>query len=396
MAERFRPASRTEADGIGEVFRAIVGPEHVRIATEAEAVAGVVPLVVVEPADERQTASVLRCANQAGLAVIPRGGGTKLDWGNPPRKADVVLSLRRQNRVIEHAWADLTVTVDAGCTVAILQRTLAEHGQRLAVDPLWPERATIGGILATNDSGALRLGYGSLRDLIIGVTLALADGTIALSGGKVVKNVAGYDLPKLATGSLGTLGVITRAVFRLHPLPRNTRTLTIAVANAAEMQRVLLAILGAQLVPAAVQVRERSIDILLEGTLEGISAQESAIKEFGVVQQGSPAVWNAREELWGEGAIVKFSTLPSRISAATAAFSRFVIQATGIGYARFDGDLQQLRTKMEQDGGSLVILGRTNLDAWGSPGDALPLMRAVKEQLDPKGTLNPGRFVGGI
>ena len=111
---------------------------------------------------------------------------------------------------MEHAWADLTVTVEAGCTIAELQRTLAQHGQRLAMDPLWPERATIGGILATNDSGALRLGYGSLRDLIIGITLALADGTVASSGGKVVKNVAGYDLPKLATGSLGTLGVITQ------------------------------------------------------------------------------------------------------------------------------------------------------------------------------------------
>ena len=160
MAERFRPASRTEADGIGEVMRAIVGPEHVRIATETDAVAGVVPLVVVEPADERQTASALRCANQAGLSVIPCGGGTKLDWGNPPRTADVILSMRRQNQVIEHAWADLTVTVEAGCTIAELQRTLAEHGQRLAVDPLWPERATVGGILATNDSGSLRLGYG--------------------------------------------------------------------------------------------------------------------------------------------------------------------------------------------------------------------------------------------
>jgi glycolate oxidase FAD binding subunit len=403
MAERFRPASRTEADGIGEVLRAIVGPEHVRIATDADAVAGIVPLVMVDPADARQTASVLRCANQAGLAVIPCGGGTKLDWGNPPRAADVVLSLRRLNRVIEHAWADLTVTVEAGCTIAQLQRALAQHGQRLAVDPLWPERATIGGILSTNDSGALRLGYGSLRDLIIGVTLALADGTIASSGGKVVKNVAGYDLPKLATGGLGTLGVITRAVFRLHPLPRNVRTLTIAVADAAEMQRVILAILSAQLVPAAVQVRSGarsgSVDILLEGTPDGISAQESAIKQFGRVQEGSPDVWNAREELWpssGAGPMVKFSTLPSRISAASASFSRFVTQATGIGYAQFDGDLQGLRTAIEQDGGSLVILGRTNLDAWGSPGDSLPLMRAVKEQFDPKGTLNPGRFVGGI
>jgi len=396
MAERFRPASRTEADSIGEVLRAIVGPEHVRIATEADAVAGVVSLVVVEPADERQTASVLRCANQAGLAVIPRGGGTKLDWGNPPHAADVVLSLRRLDQVVEHAWADLTVTVEAGCTVAQLQRTLAQHGQRLAVDPLWPERATVGGILSTNDSGALRLGFGSLRDLIIGVTLALADGTIASSGGKVVKNVAGYDLPKLATGGLGTLGVITRAVFRLHPLPRNRRTLTIAVRDAAEMQRVILAILSAHLVPAAVQASKGSVDILLEGTPDGISAQESAIRGFGMVREGTADVWKAREELWGEGTVVKFTTLPSGISKAPASFSRFVVQATGIGYARFDGDLAGLRTAMEQDGGSLVILGKTNLDAWGSPGDVLPLLRAVKEQFDPKGTLNPGRFVGGL
>ena len=388
--------SRVEADGIGEVLRTIVGPEHVRAATDADAIAGAVPLVVVEPADERQTASVLRCANQAGLSVIPCGGGTKLNWGNPPRSADVVLSMRRQNRVIEHAWADLTVTVEAGCTIAELQRTLAQHGQRLAVDPLWPERATVGGILSTNDSGALRLGYGSLRDLIIGVTLALADGTIASSGGKVVKNVAGYDLPKLATGGMGTLGVITRAVFRLHPLPRNSRTLSIAVPDAAEMQRVILAILGAQLAPAAVQARNGSVDILLEGTLDGIAAQESAIGKFGKVQEGSPSVWNAREELWGGGNMVKFTTVPARIAAASAYFSRFVIQATGIGFAPFEGDLAQLRAAMEQDGGSLVIFGNRKLDAWGSPGDALPLMRAVKAQFDPKGTLNPGRFVGGI
>lgn len=357
----------------------------------------------VEPADEKETAAILRNANETGQAVIPTGGGTKLDWGNPPRKADVLLSMRRQNQVIEHAWADLTVTVEAGCTIAELQRKLAEHGQRLAIDPLWPERATIGGVLSTNDSGALRLGYGSLRDLIIGITLVLADGTIAKSGGKVVKNVAGYDLPKLATGGLGTLGVITRAVFRLHPLPRNTRTLTVTLDNAVDdadaRQRVISSILGAQLAPAAVQARNGSVDILLEGTLDGIAAQESAIKKFGAFREGSPAVWKAREELWprsGTGAIVKFTTLPSKISAASALFSRFVIQATGIGYGRFDGDVQGLRTAMEQDGGSLVILGPTKLDAWGSPGDALPLMRAVKAQFDPKGTLNPGRFVGGI
>lgn len=351
---------------------------------------------IVEPAGEKETAAILQSANETGQAVIPTGGGTKLDWGNPPRKADVLLSMCRQNRVIEHAWADLTVTVEAGCTIAELQRTLAQHGQRLAVDPLWPERATVGGVLSTNDSGALRLGFGSLRDLIIGVTLVLADGTIAKSGGKVVKNVAGYDLPKLVTGAMGSLGVITRAVFRVHPLPLNSRTLTIAMGDADAMQRVILAILDAQLAPAAVQVRNGYVDILLEGTLDGIAGQEAVIKKFGMVQEGSPEVWKAREELFGDTPIVKFTTLPSRISAAAALFSRYVIQATGIGYALFGGDLQALRKTMEQDGGSLTILGPTKVDAWGSPGDALPLMRAVKEQFDSKGTLNPGRFVGGI
>jgi glycolate oxidase FAD binding subunit len=374
-----------------------------RAGTPMDAIAGIVPSFVFEPGDEQEASLILRNADRDGLSVIPAGGGTKVDWGNPPRRADVMLSTRRLNRVIEHAWADLTVTVQAGCTIANLQRTLAQHGQRLAVDPLWPERATIGGILSTNDSGALRLAYGALRDLIIGVTLVLADGTIASSGGKVVKNVAGYDLPKLVTGGLGTLGVITRVVFRLHPLPRNSRTLSISVPDAAAMQRVISAILSAQLAPAAVQARNGTVDVLLEGTLDGIAAQESAIKEFGAVLEGSSSVWNAREELWtssGDAPVVKFTTLPSRIGAASESFSRFVIQATGVGYAQVslvhEGDLEKLRAAMERDGGSLVILGSTKLDAWGSPGDALPLMRAVKEQFDPKGTLNPGRFVGGI
>jgi glycolate oxidase FAD binding subunit len=404
MVERFRPASRTAADGIGEVLRAIVGPDHVRLAMESDAVAGVVPLVVAEPADERQTASVLRCANQAGLAVIPAGGGTKLEWGNPPRQADVILSMRRQNQILEHAWADLTVTVQAGCTIAELQRALAQHGQRLAIDPLWPERATVGGMLATNDSGALRLGFGSLRDLIIGVTLALADGTVASSGGKVVKNVAGYDLPKLATGSLGTLGVITRAVFRLHPLPRRTLTLKAELGNPAAMQRAILSILGAQLALSAIQVRQATaVDLLLEGTADGIAAQQSALMKIAAFSESSHSVWNARQSVSaeGRGALVKFSVLPSRMVAAFESLAKLgkgpaVVQATGIGYARFDGDLAGLRNAIEQDGGSLVILGRSELDAWGSVGDALPLMRAVKQQFDPKSTLNPQRFVGGI
>ena len=302
------------------VLGAIVGPKHVWAATPANALAGIVPQVIVEPADEKQVASVLCCANDSGFVVIPTCSGTKLNWGNPPKAADCILSLRRLNHVVEHAWADLTVTVEAGCPVAQLQHTLAEHGQRLAIDPLWPDRATVGGILATNDSGALRLAFGGLRDLIIGVTLALADGTIASSGGKVVKNVAGYDLPKLATGSLGTLGVITRAVFRLHPLPRNTRTLTI---RAPDAQKAMIAIAGARLAPTAIQIRagtlsNTEVDILLEGTEAGITAQEMTICTLvspSEVRPGSPEVWNARQELWlGARTMVKFSVLPSEVA----------------------------------------------------------------------------------
>jgi glycolate oxidase FAD binding subunit len=231
--------------------REIVTAKYVRMATADDAIAGVQPSIVVEPGNERELAKVLKLANAAGLAVIPRGGGTKQEWGNPPKRADVIVSTARLNRVIEHAWADLTVSAEAGCTIAKLQEALAKHGQRLALDALWPERATVGGVLSTNDSGALRLRFGSLRDLVIGATVALADGTVASSGGKVVKNVAGYDLPKLLTGAFGTLGVITRAIFRLHPLPKETRPISCVVQNIAEAQRLALAIQDSKLAHSA-------------------------------------------------------------------------------------------------------------------------------------------------
>src|SRR5213082_253524 len=268
-------ATKHEASGLHSALRykfiAIVGNENVRAATAADAVVGVHPKLVIEPETESEISEILRLSNAAGLAVIPRGGGTKFGWGNPPARADLVLSTARLNEIIEHAWADLAVTVEAGCTIQRLQETLAEHRQRLALDPLWPEKATIGGVLSTNDSGALRSRFGALRDLIIGATIALPDGTLASSGGKVVKNVAGYDLPKLVTGALGTLGVITRAVFRLHPLPRHSRSFTISVSNPREAQQIILAIQDSKLAHVALQSQFSAealpvIDILFEGT----------------------------------------------------------------------------------------------------------------------------------
>jgi glycolate oxidase FAD binding subunit len=234
-------------------LRGIAGAAHVRPGGAADSIAGVPGRLVVEPGSEQELSDVLRYANDAGLRVAPRGGGTKLTWGNPPARVDLIVSTARLDQIIEHAWADLTVTVEAGCTMQNLEERLAQHGQRLALDAMWPERATVGGVLSTNDSGALRLRFGGMRDLIIGVTLALPDGTLARSGGKVVKNVAGYDLPKLATGALGTLGVIARATFRLHPLPQNARTFSIAATDIAEMLHCMMAIQDSQLAPSALQ-----------------------------------------------------------------------------------------------------------------------------------------------
>jgi glycolate oxidase FAD binding subunit len=412
-----------------ENLRAVVGPVNLRAASAADAVSGVFPQFVAEPNDEHQLAKALSFANDAGIAVVPRGGATKLEWGNPPQKAELILSTARLNRIVEHAWADLTVTTEAGCTLQSLQKTLAQHGQRLAFDGLWPEHATIGGVLSTNDSGALRLRFGALRDLIIGVTIALPDGTLASSGGKVVKNVAGYDLPKLVTGAFGTLGVITRAVFRLHPLPRAVKTFSFTAENFPSMQQHILAIQDSQLAHTSLQIRCAAgelpaADILFEATDAGLAAQESQLRKLlgsARVEQSSGNIWNARQDLWSSptnnAVLAKISLLPTDIAKTLDSLKtlgasqkvnwQIVLQATGIGMLRLEGDsaqlsaaIEQLRPELQSCGGAFVVLRRPrelhSLDAWGNAGDGVSLMRAVKHQLDPKNTLNPGRFVGGI
>jgi|SRR5579872_576726 len=415
---------------IEQEFRAILPADSIRTATTADAIRGITPRLVLEPTSEQQLAAALRLANDAGLAVVPRGGGTKLSWGNPPSRADIILSTARLDKIIEHPWADLTVSVEAGCPIQKLQSALAQHGQRLALDPHWPAQATVGGVLSTNDSGSLRLRFGSLRDLIIGVTLALPDGTLASSGGKVVKNVAGYDLPKLVTGALGTLAVISRAVFRLHPLPRNTRTLSMSGCNLEEMQRLILAVQDSKLAHTALQARiaqdaEPVVDILFEGTKAGIAAQEAQLREIArpaVAAEAPSTIWAASQELWNStnsaaAAVAKITRLPAsiartietmqRITASRKTHWKLAMQATGIGWLRLEASpenlhasLSDLRSELERSGGSLAMfhhpVNMAHLDAWGQPSDALPLMRAVKNQFDPKNTLNPGRFVGGI
>jgi glycolate oxidase FAD binding subunit len=305
----------------------------------------------------------------------------------------------------------------AGLSVAHLQSELAKRKQRLALDVLWPERATIGGIIATNDSGALRLRFGSIRDLLIGATVVLADGTIARSGGKVVKNVAGYDLPKLFTGSLGSLGVITEATFRVHPLPLGAETLSFRFPDCDSANKFILAINDSSLVPASVQLRcganqPTEVDVCFEGLSAGIAAQSTATIDIaGPAERIAPPenVWSARQQLWSSDSAVfvcKFSVLPSDISGFASELSsqcpdfRLVAQATGLGF--FAGHYSQeaiasLRSALAANGGSLVVLSSPLSDnIFDAPPDTQALMLRIKQRFDPKGILNRGRLIGGI
>jgi len=406
-------------------LRELLGPANVREAPAEAEICGVRPSLIAEPTTEQQLAAALRWANDAGLAVIPAGGGSKLGWGNPPARPGLVLSTARLNRVIEHAWSDLTVSAEAGVTIAHLQSLLAQNGQRLAIDPLFPAEATIGGILSTNDSGTLRLRYGSLRDLVIGMTIALPDGTLASSGGKVVKNVAGYDLPKLLTGAYGTLGVITRAVFRLHPLPHQTLSQTFAAQRIEDANEFLLSAQASKMAHTGLQVRVASsskpeLDIRFDATDEGLRAQAATARKLaGQMEEIQPPQphWDALQQLWADAeqsVIAKVSILPTAIADTCRALQRAaqhhsvnwraVIQATGLGWVRLDSNsadvLGNTVRELRKHIGNLVVLQRPAalypMDVWGPPGDALDLMLAVKSQFDPRGTLNPGRFVGGI
>lgn len=421
-------AKTTSAQAL-DSLREIVVEGILRHGVETDRVCGVQPELYVEPANEAELARVLEYANRAEMQVAPRGGGTKMDWGNAPQVIDLMISSAKFSRILEYAPGDMTVTVGAGVRIAQLQSTLAEHRQRLALDPLWPERATVGGIIASNDSGALRLRYGGIRDLIIGVTVVLGDGTIASSGGKVVKNVAGYDLPKLMSGAFGTLGIITRAVFRLHPLPQESKTLSYSFLNREKANEFMLAIADSVVVPTGLQMRsgaagDVTVDVRLDGIAAGIAAQSETVCTLaGNVTPfvGNVNPWQAREQLWNSNSsasICKLSMLPTQLS-ATAEFIRealsdnadwtLLMYSTGLAWLQLDAiDCAQIadfiasiRTFLAPTGGTAVVLKaplllRQRVDVWGTAGNALPLMKRIKEQFDPRGILNRGRFVGRI
>jgi glycolate oxidase FAD binding subunit len=398
----------TNSQAIAAALAAITGPDHLLALESATAIA---------PANTEEVAAILRFAHENRLAVVPWGGGTKQGWGYPVTPA-VLLETHRLNVIREHTWQDMTCTVEAGCTWTSLQSALAHHGQCVALDPLWPERATAGGIVATNDSGVFRLRYGGLRDLIIGMTIVLADGTVAHTGGKVVKNVAGYDLHKLMIGAFGTLGVITSVNFRLHSIPQCTQSFTFSAAAAEPLGAWLLKLLQQQLSTLSMQLRGTAegfhLDIQLASLPEVLRTQADLLESLARVEglsmeSATAAVWDARQQQFSHfhDFVCKATMLPSEIAPfaerVRSLGGESATQATGIMMAGFPAaageHLPQLRRELEAAGGSLVVLkqpAERKLDCWGTLPDSLPLMREIKRRFDPEGVLNPGRFLGGI
>ena len=371
------------------------------------------------------------------------GGGTDLGLGSPPRALDTLLGTGRLTRLLEHSPSDQIVVAEAGLPLDALAKVLAPHGQRLALDPPSPERATVGGVVAANAFGPLRVRYGGVRDLLIGITIVRADGTVAKGGGKVVKNVAGFDLPRMMVGSIGTLGLVAVAAFRLHPIPEVTATLLFPGRDAAGVLALVRGLRERQLEPSSVTALSSGdagssadtwdVAVVFEGFAAGVGQQIDRLAALAR-EAGAPC------EVASAADAARFRTLhderrtspPLRLKAgappvafgaeAKAALARL---ATGLGGAesvwyptlglaflgagggsrtapdRARTAILEARATLEEAGGSLVAVSlpdalRRGLDPWGGGGSAFPVMKQLKARLDPDGLLAPGRFVGGL
>jgi glycolate oxidase FAD binding subunit len=418
--------------------------DQVRLAGPADAVAGVRPALVAAPATAAQAGAVMKAAAGLGLTVIPRGTGSKLSWGNPPQRADLIVDLTRMREVIEHAAGDLVVTVQAGVTMEQLAAVLAPAGQRLALD-FHGTGGTVGGVTATNVAGPLRLRYGTPRDLLIGITIVRADGTVAKAGGKVVKNVAGYDLGKLFAGSRGTLGVITQATFRLHPVPAATAYVTTRCVTPADCGGLLLAAQQPAIAPVAAELywpsagEPVSLGVAVEGDPAGVAARSGLLFDLLAAQasQASTEVADRPPYWWGSGAaaqpdgtVLQVAFWAARLGAvlteiraaarqadldpvisgsaaagllhvavpAAAAASQVADLVTSLRAALSNGDAGQRGAAPAR---ASVLIRQApapvaeRVDLFG-PVPSLGLMRAVKQQFDPGRVLSPGRFAGGI
>ena len=384
-------------------------------------------VAVLESAAE--AAAVMRVAAAHDLAVVVRGGGSRLDWGMPASRCDMVIDTSLMSRVVEHAAGDLVARVQAGARMADVAAVLAQAGQEIALDV--PGDASVGGIVASGLAGPRRLRYGTPRDLLIGITIVRADGTVAKSGGKVVKNVAGYDLGKLFAGSAGTLGLITDVTFRLHPLPAARAFVTAEYVAVSVACDAVAAAANSPLTSSAVELTRAEpggpvrVGVLLEGSADGIAARSTRMADLlgqAEVSVDPPAWWPGapragsgqtliRVSFWVsalgrvldaiEAAAAKADVSPATEGSAGAGILYLRVDAPSAAVAEFVG---ALRGALAGERGGVVVLAapaavRDELAGCGGmsgPVPGLALMRAVKDQFDPGHRMAPGRFPGGI
>ncbi|HSE99242.1 MAG TPA: FAD-binding oxidoreductase [Blastocatellia bacterium] len=424
------------SSGIARTIESIVGTDHVD-RSSGLVIDGHTPATIVRPGSREEVAECLRVCTEANLSVVPAGLMSWLECGNPLRRADVVLCLERLNRIIEYSPADLTVEVEAGLTIKELYVATEAERQWLPLDPPGAARASLGAIASCASSGPLRAGFGTPRDYVIGLRLAHADGSESKSGGRVVKNVAGYDMNKLYIGSFGTLAVITELTFKLRPLPDSSLTVMTRSGELGALAGAARHILLSDLLPVSLMIYRRRDNSRTDSEsglwtlairfIENEAAVTYQASRIGEILESNPQdlIANGSEEMafWEETAeIHRAGSVSINISLPLSEILSFSVEvvstlpecaaaidvATGIIRVAFDANerqaveiIKRLRAEVAAAGGSLVIekaatIVRREADAWGDIGPAASIMRAIKEKLDPGSILNPGRFVCDI
>jgi glycolate oxidase FAD binding subunit len=433
---------------VGQALGVIVGVERVSDgpdALAAVAVDGVLPRWVVRPATVNHIAGTVALAHEEGLHVVPRGSGSSLALGHPAAGVDIVLDLSAMNDLVEYSPDDLTVTVQTGVTLGALNDgALRPRGQWLPIDGSGASGRTIGGLVATNASGPLRQRYGTLRDLLLGVRFVQADGVVTWGGARVVKSVTGYDVPKLMVGALGTLGVLAELTLRLHPRPDADRTWLALLPSVEAAQDYVARVVDSTIQPMALELFDEAalravpaetapaaVAVRVGSVAEAVREQGDTIMALAAVAGGmavpaSADFWQAAAAALEPGVdevVLRIATLASDLagtvravaagaetlgstgamlvtgSAALGILRVLVTGATAEGVASL---VERVRGHVAAHDGSVVVQAgprelRASLDPWGpvDPG-AFALMKAIREEFDPRRVLNPGRFVGGL
>ena len=448
--------------GLRGRLETIVGPEHT-VADPSAAVKfsgdGVVPRLVVRPGTQEEVSKVLAACADADAAVIPWGGGAAMGLGNPPRRADVVMPLDRLDRIVEFDAANLCVTVEAGVKLAALQAAIAQKSEMLPLDPPNDSKVTVGGLAAANLSGPSRLLYGTARDWVLGMRVALAGGERIHCGGKVIKNVSGYDMCKLFIGSLGTLGVITEVTFKLLPLPATRAGVVGLFPDLAQATAAVRKALESVLLPEAMDLLDAGAMTLAAPRLGleapagacGLAAAvagsretvERQVRDFSALFRDaggratplpdgrSALAWDTIRNIFGllpvppagrvlckiaipigrtgdlfasAGALGRRHGLPATVTAHAGSgivWACYLLGPTAPPEETMADAVEGLRREAEDAEGSLILYDapasfKGRVDAWGKPRDGFGVMKRLKAEFDPRGLCSPGRFVGGL